>query len=278
VSDLTPIEKRKLERALGMGSGYVLGFSNRTFDDFFFENFGINIYHDKYSYGGGSKANRMRAFWESEDNTLVGKVLDLLFTEWQEFKGWGSPEQPPEECTPIIRRLQNTAMVQDARTTMTGRSESIEQPVPKRRLRIFLCHSSEDKPAVRSLYSRLRSENFEPWLDEESLVGGQDWELEISRAVRNADIVLVCLSQESVNKSGFVQREIKSALDVADEQPEGRIFIIPLRLDQSDVPERLRRWHWVNYFDRDGHAKLLRALYKRATEIGIGDLIQEAHT
>jgi hypothetical protein len=34
MSDLTAIEKRKLERLLGLGSGYVLNFSNRTFEEF----------------------------------------------------------------------------------------------------------------------------------------------------------------------------------------------------------------------------------------------------
>ena len=62
MSDLTAIEKRKLERALGMGSGYILNFSNRTFAEFFLDNFGIDIYDDNYDYGSGSKANRMRGF------------------------------------------------------------------------------------------------------------------------------------------------------------------------------------------------------------------------
>jgi hypothetical protein len=43
-----------------------------------------------------------------------------------------------------------------------------------------------------------------------------------------------------------VQKEIKFALDVADEQPEDTIFLIPLKLEECDVPERLARWHWVD--------------------------------
>jgi len=96
------IEKRKLERALSMGSGYVLNFSNRTFAEFFLV--GIDIYDTKYNYGSGSKANRMRAFWDRESNYLVGGVLDLLFTEWDEFKGYGAPDEPREECVRIVRR------------------------------------------------------------------------------------------------------------------------------------------------------------------------------
>lgn len=113
MSDLTTIEKRKLERALSMSSGYVLNFSNRTFAEFFLDGFGIDIYDTKYDYGSGSKANRMRAFWEQEGNYIVGKVLQVLFEEWSEFKGYDSPEEPPEECLKILRRLQESAVVPD---------------------------------------------------------------------------------------------------------------------------------------------------------------------
>lgn len=113
MSDLNAIEKRKLERAFGMGSGYVLEFSNRTFAEFFLYSFSINIYDAKYDYSSGSKANRMRAFWERESNYLVGRVLDLIFTEWNEFKSYGAPDEPPEECLSIVRRLKESAPVPD---------------------------------------------------------------------------------------------------------------------------------------------------------------------
>ena len=86
-----------------------------------------------------------------------------------------------------------------------------------RSLRIFLCHSSADKPAVRELYQRLRADGFEPWLDEEDLLPGQDWQREIPKAVRNSDVVIVCLSRDSITKRGYVNKEIKVALDVADD-------------------------------------------------------------
>ena len=49
--------------------------------------------------------------------------------------------------------------------------------------RIFLCHASHDKPAVLALYRRLKKDGFEPWLDEEDLIPGQDWETAIRKAV-----------------------------------------------------------------------------------------------
>jgi hypothetical protein len=135
-----------------------------------------------------------------------------------------------------------------------------------RPLRVFLCHSSTDKPAVRELYQRLKADGFAPWLDEEDLLPGQDWQREIPKAVRNSDIVIVCLSPSSINKAGYVQKEIKFALDVADEQPEDYIYIIPLRLVECAVPERLRRLHWVNMFEQNGYTKLVRSLSFRATQ------------
>lgn len=113
MSDLSAIEKRKLERALGMSSGYVLNFSNRTFGEFFLDSVGIDIYNRKYDYGSGSKANRMRAFWNHESNYLVGKVLGLLFMEWKEFVGYEGSDAPPEECLRIVQRLQQSAAVPD---------------------------------------------------------------------------------------------------------------------------------------------------------------------
>jgi hypothetical protein len=137
-----------------------------------------------------------------------------------------------------------------------------------RSLRIFLCHSSADKPAVRELYQRLQADGFEPWLDEEDLIPGQAWQREIPRAVRKSDAVIVCLSHNSV-KAGYIQKEIKFALDVADEQPEDTIFIIPLKLEECDVPERLSRWQWVNYFNASGYSRLLRALHARAESLQV---------
>jgi hypothetical protein len=118
-----------------------------------------------------------------------------------------------------------------------------------RKLCIFLCHSSQDKPIVRELYQRLKAENWiDPWLDEEKLLPGQDWDLEIEKTVETADAVIVCLSNNSVTKEGYVQRELRFVLDIALEKPEGTIFIIPLRLDNCESPRRLRLWQYVDYF------------------------------
>jgi len=119
-------------------------------------------------------------------------------------------------------------------------------------LKVFLCHSKTDKPAVRELHTLLASDGFRPWLDEKDLIAGQEWQLTIQEEVQSSQIVIVCLSPAAVNKAGFVQKEIRLALDVADLQPEGSIFLIPTRLEDCDVPIRLRKWQWVDLWTPAG--------------------------
>ena len=136
------------------------------------------------------------------------------------------------------------------------------------KLSVFLCHSSHDKSMVRELYRQLLNESWiDPWLDEEKLLPGQDWDFEIERAVEKANAVIICLSRNSVTKEGYIQRELKFVLDIALEKPEGTIFIIPLRLDDCELPRRLRSWQYVDYFPHDhrkrAHQRLVQSLHAR---------------
>jgi formylglycine-generating enzyme required for sulfatase activity len=140
-------------------------------------------------------------------------------------------------------------------------------PNEQRPLKVFLCHAHSDRNAVRDLYQHLIEDGVDAWLDKEKLLPGQDWELEIRKAVRESDVVVVCLSTQ-FNQAGFRQKEVRLALDTAMEKPEGEIFIIPARLDECDTLDSLSKWRWVDLFDDDGYAILLRALRARAQTIG----------
>jgi hypothetical protein len=111
MSDLTAIEKRKFERLLDMSSGYVLSFSNRTFEDFILDTTGRQIYAKTYENGSGSKANRLRAFWSIEPNHVVGALLsamlDLYKDEGRELSFLYN------ECKAITERLLHDAPIID---------------------------------------------------------------------------------------------------------------------------------------------------------------------
>jgi formylglycine-generating enzyme required for sulfatase activity len=139
-----------------------------------------------------------------------------------------------------------------------------------RPLRIFISYASQDRLEVQKLYQRLKSEPWiEVWFDKENLLPGQDWNLEISKGLRAADVIIVCLSKESVAKEGYVQKEFKRAADYADEKPEGTIYLIPLRLDDCVAPPKFEKWQWVDYFTDGAHERLLKALVIRAQGLKI---------
>jgi formylglycine-generating enzyme required for sulfatase activity len=136
-------------------------------------------------------------------------------------------------------------------------------------LKVFVCYSSSDRSVVRELYQNLTTAGIDAWLDEEKLLPGQKWQEEIPVAVQTADAVIVCISSSSATKEGYVQKEIKFALDAAEEKPEGTIFIIPARLEECIVPARLKQWQWVDLFDKYGFEKLMKSLKIRAEKLGI---------
>jgi hypothetical protein len=86
MSDLSNMEKIKLEKLLGMGNGYVLNFSNKTMQEFFLEHVNKDIYSESYSFKGDSKAKRLRAFWDVESNFMVAKILFGLLESWKTNK------------------------------------------------------------------------------------------------------------------------------------------------------------------------------------------------
>jgi formylglycine-generating enzyme required for sulfatase activity len=138
-----------------------------------------------------------------------------------------------------------------------------------RPLRVFLCHSSDDKPAVRDLYEKLTAYGIDAWLDEKKLLPGQQWKIEIPKAVREADAVIICLSKSFITKEGYVQREMKFALDIALEKPEGTIYLIPARLENCKVPDSLNNWHWANLFEAQGMDYLFKSLEVRANSLNL---------
>ncbi len=137
------------------------------------------------------------------------------------------------------------------------------------KLSVFISYSSSDKDIIRNLHKKLLTEGWiDPWLDEEKLYPGQEWDLEIEKAVKAAHVVVVCLSNNSVSKEGYIQKEIRFVLNIAEEKPEGSIFIIPLRLNECIVPTRLRTWQYVDYFPANrrewAYKRLLESLKIRA--------------
>jgi hypothetical protein len=106
---LTHIEKQKLERELGMGNGYVLAFSNRTFEEFFREVVGVQIYDARFDLYSGSKANRMRAFWRVATEEQLKLLFNGLLEGWAIYSNTPMPDSARTLLQQIVARLGGVA-------------------------------------------------------------------------------------------------------------------------------------------------------------------------
>jgi len=75
---------QSLEELFGMESGYVLEFSNNSFQRFVKGNIGIDIYQDKGYQDSCSKANKLRQIFESESNYKVSKLISALLNHYED--------------------------------------------------------------------------------------------------------------------------------------------------------------------------------------------------
>ena len=135
-------------------------------------------------------------------------------------------------------------------------------------IKIFISYAREDQPRVQQLFDSLIAAGYQPWLDREHLHPGQQWEPIIKRELKGSHFALVCLSTTSINKRGFLQKEIKQALEQAQEKLEDDVWLIPARLDACEVPDALSHIQWVDLFDDDGFRQLLAAMEYQLRKLG----------
>lgn len=107
-------------------------------------------------------------------------------------------------------------------------------------LKLFLNHASEDKALVVPYVEKLKALGHDPWLDKR-LLPGQEWDEEIQHAFKSSDVVLIFMSPRSVQKRGYVQREIRDALERLKSLLPGDIGVIPLMLEECAVPQHISR-------------------------------------
>ncbi len=124
---------------------------------------------------------------------------------------------------------------------------------------VFLIYAHTDKETVHKLYQRLTKSGIHAWLDAENLQPGQDWQHEIRKAILKSDVVIVCLSREFNKQQGYRHEELKIALEKANVLDD-EVFIIPVRLENCDMPEALQHLQRVDIFKPGGFKKLIHAL------------------
>lgn len=128
---------------------------------------------------------------------------------------------------------------------------------------VFISYARDDAVDAQKLYTDLKAAGAEPWLDQKNLRGGQRWESVIRDAISRCQYFIALLSSRSVDKRGYVQKEVRQALDLLERVPELDIFVIPVRLDACQPSiSKLKELHWIDVFPNwnAGVAKLLSTM------------------
>jgi hypothetical protein len=114
----------------------------------------------------------------------------------------------------------------------------------KRESMVFLSYASADRPVVLRVAKGLAAAGVKVWSPETSLDPGTDWMQEIERALSAADFFVFFISQRSVTNS-FAARELRIALD-RKLSGEGGAIILPIMLEDAEVPPLLRDLKWID--------------------------------
>ncbi len=109
----------------------------------------------------------------------------------------------------------------------------------RRTKRVFIAYADEDYETVLRLFQKFEVQGYEPWLDKQRLLPGQNWPRAIERAIGISDYFVACFSNLSATKRGMFHSELRYALDCASHIPLDEVFFIPVRIEECQVPSRI---------------------------------------
>lgn len=118
-------------------------------------------------------------------------------------------------------------------------------------INLFLSHTSKDKPIVRRVADDLESLGLNIWLDEKKIIAGDSITDKLSDGLSKYDVFLIFLSEKSVN-APWVKEELRVALNKRI-KTEGKLKIIPVILEECQIPVFLEDYVYVNLSDPNNY-------------------------
>jgi TIR domain/Deacetylase PdaC/Protein of unknown function (DUF3298) len=125
---------------------------------------------------------------------------------------------------------------------------------------VFLSYAKEDVSRVEQIYADLQAAGYQPWMDTHDLKPGQDWKAALQLAISKCDAALICLSNNSVSKTGYVQVELREFFEQRKRRPEGARFVFPVRLEPCTVPASMADLHYADLFEPGGWDRVVASL------------------
>lgn len=136
---------------------------------------------------------------------------------------------------------------------------------------VFISYSREDKDAVLGLAAQLREAGVSLWIDQGSIDGAAMWGEEIVNALENAKVLILMVSEKSVNSHNVVKEVV-----LASERKE---HILPVHLEPTRIPAGLKYplagIQHIEYFQGD-KAENLKTIIRSLERIGVSIILPES--
>jgi hypothetical protein len=117
-------------------------------------------------------------------------------------------------------------------------------------MKIFLSHSSKDKPNVRLLLQQLKTHGIEVWIDEEQIKVGDSISSKIQQGLRESNYLCIWITNNAM-ESGWVEKEwlpmIKQEID------EKRTVVLPLLAESCRLPPFLADKRFADFRESFSH-------------------------
>lgn len=137
-------------------------------------------------------------------------------------------------------------------------TKGIEISINKLRPKVFISYKSQDFSKVEEIYQHLQEYNINVWMDAKDILPGKHWRDEIKEALGSSDIELVCITSNLNNKN----LESFTDFSVNNEVKESNCYILPVRLENVDAPDYLKKYQWIDLFDIKDISKLVSTINK----------------
>ncbi len=126
-------------------------------------------------------------------------------------------------------------------------------------MKIFLCHSSQDKVMVRAIATILRKAGVSVWYDDWEIKWGDSIVEKINKGLESHTSLVVFLSAAAVS-SPWVQRELNSTL--MDQLRNEQVRIFPVKLEECPVPPLLRELKWISLAEPESYNSGLKKMFE----------------
>jgi len=144
--------------------------------------------------------------------------------------------------------------------------------------KVFISYAREDVEIARKIYLDLLKRGLKPWMDKPphpyeycGLLPGEYWKTRLTEEISSSQFLIALLSNVSVKKRGYVQREYRLALDTMNEIPAGELFLFPILVDDTEIPNltvgnvSLHDLNW-HYFYNDGLDAVVISMRRKLIE------------